>query len=61
MGYSTKFDRKTGNISRGVGLYGVKSTVEEKFMGTIEVSSIQNEETVFTIKIPAGSLEEAAQ
>jgi two-component system sensor histidine kinase YcbA len=61
MGYSTKFDYKTGNISRGVGLYGVKSTVEEKFRGTIEVSSIQNEATVFTIKIPAGSLEEAAQ
>ena len=24
MGYSTKFDHKTGNIFRGVGLYGVK-------------------------------------
>ena len=30
MGYSTKFDYKTGNIFRGVGLYGVKATVEEK-------------------------------
>ena len=33
MGYSTKFDHKTGNIFRGVGLYGVKMTVEEQFNG----------------------------
>ena len=29
MGYSTKFDEKTGNIYRGVGLCGVKNAVEE--------------------------------
>lgn len=59
MGYSTKFDYKTGNIFRGVGLYGVKATVEEKFKGTIKVESEPGKGTVFTIRIPATSLEEA--
>ena len=58
MGYSTKFDYKTGNIFRGVGLYGVKATVEEKFGGTIDVESTQGVGTVFTIRIPVESLEE---
>ena len=56
MGYSTKFDHKTGNIFRGVGLYGVKMTVEEQFKGTIEVESEQGNGTTFTITIPAVSL-----
>lgn len=60
MGYSTKFDYKTGNIFRGVGLYGVKATVEEKFKGTIEVESEQGKGTCFTIRIPACALEEAS-
>lgn len=58
MGYSTKFDYKTGNIFRGVGLYGVKSTVEDKFKGTIDVESQLGQGTTFTIRIPASSLEE---
>lgn len=58
MGYSTKFDYKTGNIFRGVGLYGVKATVEEKFGGTIEVESDPGFGTTFTIRIPVRSLEE---
>lgn len=58
MGYSTKFDYKTGNIFRGVGLFGVKMTVEEEFRGTIEVESVQGTGTCFTIRIPAVSLEE---
>lgn len=52
MGYSTKFDYVTGNIYRGVGLYGVKGTVEEQFGGSISVSSVFGEGTQFTIKIP---------
>lgn len=58
MGYSTKFDYKTGNIYRGVGLYGVKATVEEKFHGTIEVTSDSGSGTTFVIRIPAEALEE---
>ena len=58
MGYSTKFDYKTGNIFRGVGLYGVKATVEEKFSGTISVEPEPGRGTRFLIRIPAGALEE---
>lgn len=58
MGYSTKFDYKTGNIYRGVGLYGVKATIEEKFGGTIDVESELKQGTTFTIRIPAKALEE---
>ena len=52
MGYSTKFDTATGNIYRGVGLCGVKATIEETFGGRIEVSSVFGDGTDFIIKIP---------
>lgn len=58
MGYSTKFDYRTGNIFRGVGLCGVKATVEEQFNGTIDVESELGKGTAFTIEIPSASLEE---
>ncbi|MCD8011243.1 MAG: ATP-binding protein [Lachnospiraceae bacterium] len=58
MGYSTKFDEKTGNIYRGVGLWGVRTAVEEQFGGSIEVASEPGEGAVFTLRIPAASLEE---
>ena len=58
MGYSTKFDHKTGNIFRGVGLYGVKMTVEEQCKGSIEVRAEQGSGTAFTVMIPAASLVE---
>ena len=60
MGYSTKFDYKTGNIYRGVGLYGVKATVEEKFGGTINVDSELGKGTKFTIRIPEKTLKEVS-
>ena len=59
MGYSTKFDEKTGNIYRGVGLCGVKNAVEEQFKGSISVESSVGKGTRFHIKIPAGVLEES--
>lgn len=59
MGYSTKFDEKTGNIYRGVGLCGVKDAVEEQFGGTIEVQSAKGAGTTFRVEIPANKLEES--
>lgn len=52
IGYSTKFDQETGNIFRGVGLYGVRQLVENHFGGTIEVRSEENRKTVFILKLP---------
>ncbi len=58
MGYSTKFDEKTGNIYRGVGLCGVKNAVEEQFEGRISVDSDEGRGTTFHIEIPIVKLEE---
>ena len=58
MGYSTKFDEKTGNIYRGVGLCGVKNAVEEQFEGSISVDSEEGRGTKFHIEIPIAKLEE---
>ena len=58
MGYSTKFDEKTGNIYRGVGLCGVKNVVEEQFQGEISVESVEGRGTVFHIEIPASAVED---
>lgn len=58
MGYSTKFDEKTGNIYRGVGLCGVKNAVEEQFGGTINVKSVPGKGTRFSVEIPVWKLEE---
>lgn len=57
FGYSTKFDKKTGNIYRGVGLPGVRDLVENRFGGTMTVRSIPDVETVFLVSIPTGKLE----
>ena len=56
IGYSTKFDGKTGNIYRGVGLAGVKQTVEEYFDGNISVESEPGERTCFRVAIPEEKL-----
>lgn len=58
MGFSTKFDYKTGNIYRGVGLSGVKMTLEEQLGGTVTVQSSLGEYTTFTVEIPRQKLEE---
>ncbi len=56
MGYSTKFDYVTGNIYRGVGLCGVKDTIEYQFGGSITVDSVFGDGTQFTIKIPKDTI-----
>ena len=56
MGYSTKFDYVTGNIYRGVGLFGVKGTIEEQYGGSITVDSVFGDGTQFTIKIPHNAI-----
>ncbi len=52
-GFSTKFDDKTGNIQRGLGLPLVKHYVEEKFNGFITAESKEGAYTKFIIRIPA--------
>ena len=56
-GYSTKFDPKTGNIQRGLGLSLVRDYVEQDFCGRIEVESDPGKFTQFRITIPADKLE----
>lgn len=55
LGYSTKFDERTGNIYRGVGLAGVKNMVEEHFGGTIAVQS-EPGNTCFSVRIPVEAI-----
>ena len=51
VGYSTKFDPSTGNISRGVGLPAVQYIVEE-LGGTMSVTSQPGEGTQFRVELP---------
>lgn len=51
VGYSTKFNPDTGNISRGVGLPAVQYIVEE-LGGELRVESQTGEGTTFRIRLP---------
>ncbi len=51
VGYSTKFNPNTGNISRGVGLPAVQYIVEE-MGGTLTVSSEPGVGTTFRVELP---------
>ena len=51
VGYSTKFNPDTGNISRGVGLPAVQYIIEE-LGGSLSVESQPGEGTAFRIKLP---------
>ncbi len=53
-GFTTKFDRKTGNQSTGIGLSHVKNIIDE-LDGEIKVKS-NNKKTEFTVVIPKVSL-----
>lgn len=54
-GFSSKINRRTGEINRGLGLSIVKDLVEESLAGTVDVRS-SGGETVFTVRIPPDRL-----
>lgn len=55
-GYSTKFNSKTGNIQRGLGLSIVKEIVEDDYGGSFNIKSTVNKGTEVIIKIPGEKL-----
>lgn len=55
-GFSTKFDRKTGHMSTGLGLTHVKHIVENYFGGKIEVASHMGQGTSFMLFIPMSNI-----
>ncbi len=55
-GYSTKFDPKTGNIQRGLGLCLVRDYVENEFCGELSVRSQPGEFTEFEMRIPGEAI-----
>lgn len=57
--FSTKFDEKTGNLQRGLGLTLVKDFVEEDYEGTIDVRTAPGQGTAFDICIPRCKIEES--
>lgn len=57
-GFSTKFNEKTGDMQRGMGLTLVKDYVENFFKGTISVASQPGQYTEFTVRFPADGFQE---
>lgn len=55
-GFSSKINRTTGEVNRGLGLCIVKDLVEHKLQGTIDVSTAEGG-TLFTIRAPKTGLE----
>ncbi|MCT8977053.1 ATP-binding protein [Clostridium sp. CX1] len=54
-GFSTKYNKETGSICRGIGLTLVRDLAQDIFKGNISVQSIENKNTIFTVKIPITS------
>ena len=54
-GFSSKINRQTGEINRGLGLCIVKDLTEGTLHGSVSVQS-ENGQTVFTIRIPINTL-----
>ena len=50
-GYSTKYDKKTGQMSSGIGLTHVKTMIEEHYKGKITMISKEYQGTRFQIEI----------
>ncbi len=55
-GFSTKFDL-TGEVGRGIGLTMVKTLVEDRFGGSIAVTSVHGKGTIFRIALKTSLLE----
>lgn len=56
-GFSTKFNKETGDICRGIGLAHVKGIVDDVFSGSISVISKEEKGTKFTIEIKENKIE----
>ncbi|ADK15861.1 GHKL domain-containing protein [Clostridium autoethanogenum] len=56
-GFSTKFNKETGDICRGIGLTHVNGIVTDIFKGSISVVSEEKKGTEFTIKIKEEKIE----
>lgn len=54
-GFTTKFDKNTGQASTGIGLSHIKNILEE-LGGSIDIESIINKGSTFRIVIPLNSL-----
>ncbi|MCT4621159.1 MAG: sensor histidine kinase [Marinisporobacter sp.] len=54
-GFTTRYDKKSGESSTGIGLSHVKNIIDE-FQGSIEVNSYIDQGTTFKILIPKNSL-----
>ncbi|MDK2917819.1 MAG: two-component system, sensor histidine kinase GlnK [Candidatus Petromonas sp.] len=57
-GFSTKFNKKTGRMSTGIGLTHVKHIIENHYSGKIKVNSEIGKGTTFTIYIPIENIVE---
>lgn len=55
-GYSTKYDKSTGEMSTGIGLTHVRQIINNQFQGVIHMASELNVGTTFTIRIPKNRL-----
>jgi two-component system sensor histidine kinase YcbA len=54
-GFTTKFDKDTGQASTGIGLSHIQNILEE-LNGTINIQSVVNKGSTFEIVIPLNSL-----
>ncbi|MTI71554.1 MAG: ATP-binding protein [Firmicutes bacterium] len=57
-GFSTKFNKLTGDVNRGLGLTLVKDIIENYYNGNIKIKSIIDSGTVFIVTLPQNELEE---
>lgn len=56
-GFTNKFDKTTGKMSTGIGLFHVKNIVENHYNGKIYVNHESSQNTIFEILIPAEKID----